>query len=158
MSKLITGIAALSLAGQYFKVKYPSDPLRDGDRYVAGASYAWRQGVISVQAGQESTDDAAADQFSNRFYGANASYEYPLSEAMTVVASIGGEVRDYEAADPLFLVTREDEQIDAVVGLRMRVRDRLILKPQVTYTSNASNIALYDYDRVTAAVTLRAEF
>lgn len=154
----LAGGSALSLAGQYFKVKYPGDPLRDGDRFVGGASYAWRQGVVSLQAGKETTDDAAGDQFSNRFVGANASYEYPLSGAMTVVGSLGGEVRKYEAADPLFLATRKDEQIDAVLGLRVRVRERLILKPQVTYTSNASNIALYDYDRVTAAVTLRAEF
>jgi tetratricopeptide (TPR) repeat protein len=154
----LPGGAALSFAGQYFKIKYPTDPLRDADRYVVGASYAWRQGVVSLQAGQETTDDAAADQFSHRFFGANGTYEYPLGAGMTVVGSLGGEVRDYEAADPLFLVTRKDKQIDAVVGLRMKIRERLILKPQVTYTASSSNIALYDYDRVTAAVTLRAEF
>lgn len=154
----LAGGAALSFAGQYFKIRYPTDRLRDADRYVLGASYAWRQGVVSLQAGQETTDDAAADQFSHRFVGANGAYEHPVATGLTLVGSLGGEVRDYEAADPLFLVTRKDKQFDAVVGLRMNLRERLILKPQVTYTASSSNIALYDYDRVTAAVTLRAEF
>lgn len=154
----LQGGAALSLAGQYFKIKYPNDALRDADRYVLGVSYAWRQGVASLQAGQETTDDVAADQYSNRFVGGSVTYEHPLSASMTVVGSLAAEKRDYEAADPLFLVSRADDQIDAVLGLRLRIVRGLILKPQVTYTTSSSNIALYDYDRVTAAIALRAEF
>lgn len=154
----LPGGAALSVSAQYFDVSYPSDAVRDGDRTALGVSYASRLGVAAVQVGRERTDDAAGDHFSNDFLGASIAIEHPLSDRMMVTASLAGESRDYKAADPLFLAPRDDGQFDASLGLKILVRENLILRPQVTYTRNESNIALYDYERVTAAVTLRTEF
>lgn len=157
-TKPLDGGAALSLSAQYFDVSYPTDPLRDGDRAALGVSYATRLGVAAVQFGRERTDDPTADHFSNDFYGVSVAVEHPLSSGMALTASLASEARDYEAADPLFLAVREDRQFDASLGLKIALTDRLMVRPQLTYTRNKSNIALYDYERTTAAVTLRTEF
>lgn len=154
----LAGGAALSLSAQYFDVSYPTDPLRDGDRTALGVSYASRVGVAAIQVGRERTDDATADHFSHHFAGVSVAFEHPLSERFLLTASAAIESREYEAADPLFLTMRDDSQFDASLGLKIPLGERLMARPQVTYTRNESNIALYDYERVTAAVTLRTEF
>ena len=81
---------------------------------------------------------------------------------MVGVASMSVEKREHKAADPLFLVQRDDRQVDVALGLRIPLgdwgRSKVSVRPVVSYTSNDSNIALYKYDRVTASVSLRAEF
>src|SRR5690606_13411876 len=83
---------------------------------------------------------------------------YPIQQGLNVVAGASGEWRHYDATDPLFLDERDDQQFDASVGLKLLVAADLYVRPRITYTRNWSNIALYDYDRVTVSIGVRAEF
>lgn len=157
-SKALGDGSALNLTTQYFQITYPDDPLRDGERVSFGLSRAGRTSVVALQAGRESADDATGDHYSHSFLGLSGAIEAPLREGLALTASLAGEGRDHDSFDPLFLKAREDRQIDVSLGLKMQVSPRAILRPQVTYTDNRSNIALYDYQRTTAAVTLRTEF
>lgn len=154
----VRGGAAVSVAAQVFDLDYVGDPLRDARRSSIGVSYAGRSGIVSGQFGQEETDGSAADHFSHRFAALSAAFQHPLSPAIALEANVGAEIRDYQAADPLFLTTREDRQWDVGVGLRVQVTPNLSLRPRVAYSRNDSNIALYQYDRVTASISLRTEF
>lgn len=156
------GSAAIASSIQYFDINYKTDPLRDGDRLSAGLTYSWRSGIAGLQIGKEEVDSPVAQHFSNDFGSLSVAMERPVTGRVTVVAALSGEARKYDAADPLFLLRRDDTQIDASLGLRIpvaKVRGALLsVRPQVTYTSNSSNIALYDYDRIVGSVSLRAEF
>ena len=150
--------AALSLSGQVFDIDYPNDGLRDADRWAVGGSYAWRRGVVAAQTGKEETKSSVASHFSHDFAGASVFLEAPVAQRVAITATAAFEKREYGAADPLFLRVRDDDQVDLSAGLRIRVGTNLMVRPQVTYTRNQSNIALYDYDRTTVAITVRAEF
>ena len=153
---------ALSASVQYFDLRYPGDALRDGERLAVGLTFASRTGVIALQYGGERVANPAGRHFANDFGGVSLALEYPIWREVTAVSTVSGEIRNYGAADPLFLVRRDDGQIDASFGLRIPLaaagRAKLTLRPQLTYTKNNSNIALYEYDRVTASVSVRAEF
>ena len=58
----------------------------------------------------------------------------------------------------IFNEQRTDKQTDAAVGAVWRIDRAWHLRPQLTYTRNASTIAINAYDRYEASVTLRREF
>lgn len=149
------GPGAITLSAQVFDLSHDADPLRDGTRYAGGVSYSWRNGVVTAQGGRE---ELTAGTVSNDFYGASVSYEHELMPRLSLTAIAAYEARDYDDVDPLFLTAREDEQFDAALGLRWQARENMFVVPTVTYTDSSSNIAIYDYDRVTASVSLRFEF
>lgn len=149
---------ALSASAEYFRLDNDIDPLRDANRYGVGVSYAGRDLIASVTAGHEETRQQAGDHLSFTYVRANIGYEKLLSKKMSVVVGLNGQIRRHDQDDPLFLVEREDEQVDASIGMRFRVTDSIILRPRVGYTRNFSNIALNDYDRFTASVGARVEF
>ena len=60
--------------------------------------------------------------------------------------------------DVLFMTEREDERVDASLGLKIAITDNLLIQPKATLTRNWSNIALYDYERWSASAALRYEF
>lgn len=122
------------------------------------ASYATKRFVVSAQAGHEQTDDPAGDSNSNSFAGATVGAEIPIGTRMAFVAGAGFDLRRYDQADALFLTERKDERVDAQIGFKVLLADNVYVRPRVTYTRNFSNIAIYDYERVTASIGLRFEF
>lgn len=157
-TKRLSNGKAFSLSGEYFQQDFESDPLRDSSRYGIGASYTGRSFVLSGSTGHEETKDALADHLSFDFYRVNLGAEKSINTRMSVVVGLGGQIRPYDANDPLFLDKRKDEQLDASLGLKFKITDETYVRPQVTYTRNWSNIALNDYDRVTANIGIRREF
>ncbi|RIV91448.1 DUF560 domain-containing protein [Aurantiacibacter xanthus] len=154
----LEGGRALSVSGEVFRQNFDNDPLRDSNRYGAGVTYAARTFVLSAAGGREETRRSAGDHLSYTYGRANLAFELPAGDRVAVVGGIGGQIRGYDADDPLFLTAREDEQLDASLGLKFRMTGNVYARPRVTYTRNWSNIALYDYERFTASFGIRAEF
>tara|TARA_A100001391_G_scaffold130111_4_gene89426 strand:+ start:7811 stop:9124 length:1314 start_codon:yes stop_codon:yes gene_type:complete len=154
----LEGGQALSVSGEFFRQNFDNDPLRDSDRYGAGVTYAARTFVLSAAGGHEETRRAGGDHLSYTYGRANLAFELPASDRVAVVGGVGGQIRGYDADDPLFLTAREDEQLDANIGLKFRMTGNVYARPRVTYTRNWSNIALYDYERFTANLGIRVEF
>jgi tetratricopeptide (TPR) repeat protein len=155
---VLQGGRALSFSAQYFHFHYDNQPLLNANRYALGLSYAARKFVLSGSAGREKTVQTAGDNQSNWFGDASISAELPVAERLAVIAGAGLDIRRYEAADPLFLVTRHDERLDASLGLKFAITKGLSLRPRVSYTRNFSNIAIYDFQRWTTSVGARLEF
>ncbi|MGV8928844.1 MAG: tetratricopeptide repeat protein [Brevundimonas sp.] len=149
---------AMSLSGEYFRLEYDGDPLRDADRYAGSISFIGRTFVASATLGHEETRREAGDHLSHDFARASVGFEVPMGNRYAVIGGLSAQARAYDRDDPLFLVEREDEQVDASVGLKFRLTEALYLRPRLTYTRNWSNVALYDFERVTASVGLRVEF
>lgn len=149
---------ALSFAVQYASIGYETDTLRDGDRYTGTVSYAGKQVYVALGAGKEEVRDNSAQHFGYTLATAQVGFEQPLSDRFALSAGLSAEQRDYEGADPLFAQGRRDTQFDASLTLRAMIGAGLSVRPRITYTDNASNLALYDYDRFTASISLRKEF
>lgn len=149
---------ALSLAVQWYRLDYPTDPLRDADRFTASITFANRTTAITLTGGKEQTREAASDNLSNAFVSLRAAIEKPLSQRLALVASVGAEGRFHDADDPLFLERRRDTEFDLSVGMKLLVTHDVTLRPGISYTRNFSNIGLYDYRRVTASIAIRTEF
>jgi tetratricopeptide (TPR) repeat protein len=154
----LNGGDALSFALQYATIDYRTDRLRDADRYTGTVSYAGKKIYASIGGGREDTRRVAGRHLGYWLGTAQAGIEQPLSARFSLAAGVSAEYRDYESVDPLFVKGRHDLQMDASLSLRALIAPGLIVRPRVTYTHNASNLALYDYDRVTASISLRKEF
>ena len=149
---------ALSLSGQFFDIRYQTDPLRNAKRYAGNLSYSDGDYYASISGGTEQANAAASKYLSNDYFGGRIAAEHQFSARLALFASAAIEHRQYKAADPLFLVNRRDTQFDVSGGIRFLLSKQFTLTPQVGYTHNASNIALNRYDRVTASAALRVEF
>ncbi len=157
-TRRLRGDRALFVTAQYFRLDYRTDDLRDANRFVGSLGYAGKQVYATLGGGRERTLRDAARHQSFGFGNAAISAEVPIDRRTAVVAGLALEHRDYDLRDPLFLAGRRDTQFDATLGLRLAIARGVSVRPRLTFTRNASNLALYDYSRFTAAVGLRAEF
>jgi hypothetical protein len=155
---LLDGGRALSVSAQYFRLNFDRQPLLDAHRVGAAITYAERTFVASLSGGHEETVRQAGDAQSNSYADASIGIEQPLGRRLAFVGGVALNARRYDDIDVLFLRKRHDERIDASAGLKLLVADNVYIRPRVTYTRNFSNIALYDYDRLTASVGVRFEF
>lgn len=150
--------SALSGQLQYFRNNYDGDPLRDADRYAATLSYADRATFAGFGGGVEQTVRGGARNLGYWFLAGQTGTEAPLRPGVALLAGASIEHRDYRGAEPLFLKGRNDTQLDASIGLRLKLAAQLSLRPRVTFTRNFSNISLYAYSRVTGSAGIRFEF
>ncbi len=153
-----SGGTALSFQGQYFRYNYDNDPSKDADRITGSVDYSGKRWFAGIGGGRERTIRPTARHLGYWFAAAQIGGELPVSDRLAVLAGASLEHRDYRAADPLFLRDRRDTQADVSLGLRYVLATGISLRPRVTYTRNFSDIALYDFSRVTASLALRAEF
>lgn len=157
-TKPLAGGKALTVSGQWNRLEFNDDPLRDTNRFSAGAGFVGKLFAANINGGTEETRQQAGEHLSFDFVGANLGAEVPLAKSVAVVGGIAFDLRRYDAPDPLFLVKREDERLDLSAGLKVAVADRLFLQPTTTYSRNWSNIALFDFERWTVSVGARFEF
>lgn len=153
----LAGGRALSLSASWYRLDYPTDVLRDANRYTATVTYAGRYAALTLNGGKEQVRHGA-DNLSNGFASASGNVEVPLSARLAVLGGAAVELRRHDTDDPLFLARRHDTQLDASIGLKALITGQIYLRPSVSYTRNFSNLALYDFRRVTASLSIRAEF
>ena len=77
---------------------------------------------------------------------------------MPLFGSLAAELRDNDEADPIFLKKRKDKQYDASLGLNFIPARDWVIKPQLSYTKNESNIDLNGFDRTIISVSVRKDF
>lgn len=148
---------------QAARLSYPGDTLRNADRWLAGAGYAraLASGPVlyaAVYGGRETTQASSVPQLSHNFDGLRGGFQWQATDAVTLFGSLGWEGRGYRGQEPLFLRTRDDRQSSASFGLHYQFAPEWRLTPQVAWTGNSSNIAIYDFDRLVTSIVLRREF
>jgi len=149
---------------QYFDMHYPSQDVRDAGRTLAGGTFAYAIPVpsnpILVGSAYGGDERARSDlpQLDFRFYGARAALDAPLLGGWRGSLSAWWEKRNFAGPEPLFGVTRHDDQFEVRVAVDREVAPAWVLTPQVIYTRNRSTLAPNDFERTQALVTLRYWF
>ncbi len=155
----------LTLFGQYASLDYPDQSPRDANRYIGGIGYsqafaAQYSPVVfgSVYGGQEKVRNSAFPWLGFMPIGLRLGGQLSLTDRALLFASASYEYRRYDGIEPLFLIRRQDNQVDARLGLAYLVAPSWTLTPQVAYTYNFSNIELNEYDRFVGSVSVRRDF
>ncbi|MBI3527432.1 MAG: DUF560 domain-containing protein [Betaproteobacteria bacterium] len=153
----------ISVFLQYSDLVYPSQQIRDADRYIGGVGYAHAFGrgtvitYVGLYGGTEKEKADNVPQLGNDIYGARFGAQWNLNEKYSIFANASGERREYGGPDPFFLVDRKDTQYSASGGLIFVPKKNLRITPQISWTDSRSNIDIYHFDRVIYQITLRQD-
>ncbi|MEI7430983.1 MAG: surface lipoprotein assembly modifier [Betaproteobacteria bacterium] len=153
----------LSVFAQYSDLNYPTQTVRNAERWVAGSAFAhaYRGGevvfasayLLNERQRNSTVPWLGLDGFGVRL-GGQMNYD-----AKTVFFATGSiEYRRYGAVDPAFLTTREDTQYDVALGANYTPARYWKVTPRLSWTVNESNAELYKYHRELISVTVRRDF
>lgn len=148
---------------QYAKLTYPQQGVRDADRTVIGSTYAhlFPHGVLvygGFYLGTEKESAANVPHLGHDLIGLRLGVQKPLSQSLALFAALGYEGREFGGRDPLFLVTRKDDQTNFNVGLSWSPAPLWRVTPQIAWTRSSSNIVINDYSKRAVSVVARREF
>jgi len=97
-------------------------------------------------------------QLGNDFVGARIGGQISLTAKTLIVAGAGFEHRDYQGEEPQFARERADRQMDLSLALVYMPTNDWIIRPEIAYSRNHSNIVLDDFSRTQYLVTVRRTF
>ena len=151
--------------GQFARLHYPTQSIRDADRRVIGAAYgrvftgAYSPVLfISGYVGQEEERASGVPHLGHELWGLRAGGQFRLGLGWSLFGSASFEQRTYGGIEPFFLETREDRQTDLSAGLSYLLRPNTTLIGQLSYTDNNSNLVINAFDRTQALVSVRFNF
>jgi outer membrane protein len=151
--------------GQFSRLKYTSTPIRNADRSIIGvnAGHAFQDDFktvifASIYGGREDARDSSVDFLDQDVFGLRTGGQLSFSPLWHLNATVSYEQRDNDENDPFFLTKRQDDQYDAVLGLRYLPAPSWSIKPQISYTKNESNIDLNGFERKSISVNVRKDF
>jgi len=154
-----------TLYGQHAALRYDTQPVRDADRSVIGVAFAkaftgdYSPALfLSLYAGEEKEVNELFPHLGHELVGVRLGGQVRLGGPWSAFGSLSYEKREYGGTEPLFLVTREDEQTDVNVGVSYLYRAGMTLRLQVSHTANSSNVVLNDFDRTVASTAVRFNF
>lgn len=155
----------ITLFGQHIQLRYPTQQLRDADRSILGLAGAkvfpgvWSPSLYaSIYGGNERDIKTGGSYLGHKPLGIRFGGEIKPTSTVSIFANASYENRRYSGIEPLFLVRRDDKQLDVRIGMNYEPYRYWVVSPQVSYTRNDSNVALNDFTRTVAAVTVRREF
>ena len=151
--------------GQLADLRYPTQEIRDANRGVLGAAFGRvftgdYSPVLFVSAygGQEKEKADGVPHLGHTLGGVRAGGQLRVDLGWTAFGNLAYERREYGGVDPLFLVTRQDNQVDMTVGLSYLLRPNTTVIAQYAYTDVDSNIQINSFTRNLATVSLRFNF
>ena len=154
-----------TLYTQYSELRYPTQTIRNANRKIIGGAYAHAfageaQPVLfgSLYAGREDELAEGVPHLGHTPIGARIGGQLRLSAGLSAFANASYEHRRYGGTEPIFLVTRTDKQYDVSGGLSYVLRPGTTLIGQVAHTENRSNVAIDQFRRTLATVSVRFNF
>lgn len=157
----------ITLEGAYTDRNYrdSADEGRDGEELLGRltATRYFNDRRLAVQAGAGyARFDADEDRFG---YDAPELFAGVIAEAWTdgmVFARIGYRNFDFDGVEPLFGVSRDDDELRYTVGFQHDMRDGPLagwaLQGNWIFTDNDSNVGIYEYDRHVVNLGLARSF
>jgi tetratricopeptide (TPR) repeat protein len=153
------------LYGQFSRLKYTDNHIRDADRSIIGVNvgHVFQTDFspiifASIYGGREDARDSSVEFLDQDVLGIRAGGQLNFSPVLQLNATASYERRDNDENDPFFLTKRKDDQYDVLVGLRYLPAPSWSIKPQFSYTKNDSNIDLNGFDRKVISVNVRKDF
>jgi hypothetical protein len=154
----------VGLFGQYMDVQHPIQRTIDSTLRLAGVG--WRRGLegagspiftLSAYYGDDS-ERGPDPSVGRRLHGARASYERQLEIGARLLTALSVQRSKYKGENIFFFRVREDERLDASIGLAFSPYKNVTVTPQFVYTRNRSNIAPIDFTREQLLITVRRDF
>ncbi len=148
---------------QLSELTYPGQGLRNANRTVFGSSYShlFRDGRLlyaGAYIGEEAEKASGFPHLGHKLWGVRLGGQQALRDNLAVFATLGYEDRRFGGADPLFLVTRKDEQVNVNLGLNWVPMPQWRVTPQLSFTQVKSNVAISDYNKSVLSVMVRRDF
>lgn len=152
--------------GQAMQLDYSgTQQIRDAKRYLVGAAYSQAfngkylpVAYLGAYTGQERPDAGTVPHLGNNFTGLRAGGQLSFSPSLALVGSASIEHRDYRGEEPGFLRNRSDRQTDLSLALVFIPKNDWIIRPEISYIQNNSNIVFNDFSRTQYRVTVRRNF
>jgi hypothetical protein len=150
---------------QYAELDYAgANSIRDAHFYAAGAGYrrafigAYQPLLtVGVNLGEEDNRRGRPD-LGRDLYGARVALALTPAPRWTLSAGASYQHSKYQAPDALLGVLRKDNYYGLDAAVSYALTRELLVRSEYQYSSNDSNLALYEYDRHVIAVKLRYEF
>ena len=96
---------------------------------------------------------------SKKIVGIRAAGQLTLNPNIDAYASFGYQFReDTDLGSRRFSIYGEDELADITLGVKWKLDKDWTIRPQITYTRNDSNIAIYSSNRTDYSITVRKDF
>jgi tetratricopeptide (TPR) repeat protein len=157
-----TGDRQVGLDLRWLAIRYGDDAeVRDVDQGVLGLSLGRALGAAgqhrigaSLVAGREWAKRGGSP-FGRDFYGVRLDLEAALADDLRLYAAGAWQRSEYDGR--FFGAGRQDDRVDASLGLAWKASRHWLLRPELAYTDNDSDVALYAYDRTVVGITLRRE-
>ena len=93
-----------------------------------------------------------------RTLGLRAGIQISLNKITGLFGNLGWQSGSYDKTNATFLRKRNDRQYDMSVGVNRYLGKGWMLRPQLSYTRNDSNIVIYGYDRMDISLSVRRNF
>ena len=99
-------------------------------------------------------------QGDKRIVGGGFSGRFALTASRSLTWNVGAQRGRYSRSDPFFLKRREDKRVEVSLGLNQQLgkSKKWLLRPQINWSQQQSNLAPYDYERTEVGITLRRDF
>lgn len=157
--------ATLQLAGfgQWSRITYPNQGVRDVNRYVLGVgavrALPERDTLVfgSAYAVTEDPTRTGFDHVGHNGFGLRVGTEMQAG-GLTWFGQAQAEWRRYGGTEPFFNDSRKDDQLDIAAGVHWRPAPQWRVTPQLSYTRNHSNIVIFSYSRTALQLLARREF
>lgn len=150
--------------GQLGTLRYPDDALRDVDLLLAGGGWNHRYAHLpllvsaSTYLGDESARKTAGDPNGRRYFGVRLGMQWNGIPTHTPYASLAWQRSIYDAVNPVFLRTRDEQFRELRLGWSWQPRSHWTLTAEASAVDNQANITLYDYRRRQFSVGVRYQF
>ncbi len=150
--------------GQFGTLRYPDDSIQDVNIVLAGGGWNHRYTHIPLLAsvasylGDESAQESGGDLNGRFYYGLRLGMQWNGIPAQTPYASLVWQHSLYDAANQVFLRTRDDSFIELRLGWTWQPKARWTLTAEASAIDNQSNISLYEYTRNQISVGVRYQF
>ncbi|HEY0665656.1 MAG TPA: tetratricopeptide repeat protein [Gallionella sp.] len=140
--------------------------LADGQSSLSGNIYQGRENDVApiiivndpIHGNITANPSSGRNDGARRFSGWRIGTQKSVSGSTALFAGAGMQTGDYDKTNYLFLRTRQDRFYDLNVGADWRWEKFWTLRPQLSYSRNDSNIAIYDYDRMDVSLSVRRDF
>jgi hypothetical protein len=151
---------------RYIEYSYEDDSTYDSQKTLASLSHliwfdkkahptSFKYGLYS---GELKAQDSSYEYIGYSLWGGITAISYQLKPNIKLYAGLTFEIRDHESEDPYYATQRNDELISLYLSSIFTLKDGWSITPNISYSKNNSNMAMYGYERYTAGLTIMREF
>ncbi len=134
-----------------------SHVLSDGKATVFGSLYHGTENDVSTIV-TPATPSGGSTDGAKRFSGLRVGGQTAASEKTTLFAYAGAQLGDYSKVNYYFQRQRSDRFYDLTTGAIWHWDKLWMLRPQLNYSENDSNIVIYGFNRLDVSLTVRRDF